>query len=174
MMTLYSTQPCSLVQTQQSKLKERLCRYSHGPSVVYLQRLRSTKGPNKDQPRFKIVQCRSEMSHDAPIAIAIGTCVLNSIVFPVRDNKNGEEGQSLEDVRYAAMGIISFIPFFNWLILTYDFIRIKLVASRDASGRMSLMLDSWVFAWLDTGRQRYLVYAIVYLAPYVRQVLCSF
>lgn len=88
------------------------------------------------------MQCRSELSQDAPFAIAIGTCVLNSIVFPVRDKSNDEEGESMEDVRYAAMGIISFIPLFNWL--------------------------SWVFAWLDTGRQRYLVYAIVYLSPYIR------
>ncbi|XP_028555313.1 uncharacterized protein LOC110103366 isoform X3 [Dendrobium catenatum] len=40
------------------------------------------------------------------------------------------------------MGIIGFIPYFNWL--------------------------SWVFAWLDTSRPRYLVYSIVYLAPYLR------
>eukprot|EP00252_Welwitschia_mirabilis_P000219 TRINITY_DN10206_c0_g1_i1.p1 TRINITY_DN10206_c0_g1~~TRINITY_DN10206_c0_g1_i1.p1 ORF type:complete len:218 (-),score=37.74 TRINITY_DN10206_c0_g1_i1:335-892(-) len=51
----------------------------------------------------------------------------------------------MEDMRFAAMGIISFIPFFNWL--------------------------SWVFAWLDTGRQRYLVYALVYLAPYINSEL---
>jgi hypothetical protein len=40
------------------------------------------------------------------------------------------------------MGIISFIPLFNWL--------------------------AWVFAWLDTRKQRYLIYAIVYIAPYLR------
>ncbi|KAL5650237.1 hypothetical protein ACJX0J_041046, partial [Zea mays] len=27
---------------------------------------------------------------------------------------------------------------------------------------------SWIFAWLDSGRRRYLVYAAVYLAPYLR------
>lgn len=39
------------------------------------------------------------------------------------------------------MGIISIIPYFNWM--------------------------SWVFAWLDTGKLRYAVYALVYLAPYL-------
>ncbi|KAF3522530.1 hypothetical protein F2Q69_00048794 [Brassica cretica] len=39
------------------------------------------------------------------------------------------------------MGIISFIPYFNWL--------------------------SWVFAWLDTRKTRYAVYAFVYLLPYL-------
>ena len=28
--------------------------------------------------------------------------------------------------------------------------------------------QSWVFAWMDSSRQRYLVYSIVYLAPYLR------
>lgn len=113
-----------------------------GPSTFYLRRFTSTNGRFKDWPKIKTGQCRSELSHDAPLAVAIGTCVLNSIVFPVRDKSNDEDGESMEDVRYAAMGIISFIPLFNWL--------------------------SWVFAWLDTGRQRYLVYAIVYLFPYIR------
>ncbi|CAN4077490.1 unnamed protein product [Withania somnifera] len=39
------------------------------------------------------------------------------------------------------MGIISIIPYFNWM--------------------------SWVFAWLDTGKVRYAIYALVYLAPYL-------
>ncbi|CAH1415378.1 unnamed protein product [Lactuca virosa] len=31
---------------------------------------------------------------------------------------------------------------------------------------------SWVFAWMDTGDKRYAVYAIIYLAPYLRSVNC--
>lgn len=130
------------LQPQGSRLNKTLRSSFAGPSTLYLQRFTSTNGRIKDQPKIKTVQCRSELSQDAPFAIAIGTCVLNSIVFPVRDKSNDEDGESMEDVRYAAMGIISFIPLFNWL--------------------------SWVFAWLDTGRQRYLVYAIVYLSPYIR------
>lgn len=139
---MISLQQLHALQPQGSRLNKTLRSSFVGPSTLYLQRFTSTTGRIKDQPKIKTVQCRSELSQDAPFAIAIGTCVLNSIVFPVRDKSNDEEGESMEDVRYAAMGIISFIPLFNWL--------------------------SWVFAWLDTGRQRYLVYAIVYLSPYIR------
>lgn len=137
---MISLQQLHALQPQGSRLNKTLRSSFVGPSTLYLQRFTPTTGRIK--PKIKTVQCRSELSQDAPFAIAIGTCVLNSIVFPVRDKSNDEEGESMEDVRYAAMGIISFIPLFNWL--------------------------SWVFAWLDTGRQRYLVYAIVYLSPYIR------
>ncbi|GAV68717.1 hypothetical protein CFOL_v3_12220 [Cephalotus follicularis] len=46
------------------------------------------------------------------------------------------------------MGIVSVIPFFNWL--------------------------SWVFAWLDTGKRRYVVYSLVYLFPYLRYQTFTF
>lgn len=139
---MISLQQWHALPPQGSRLNKTFRSSFVGPSTLYLQRFTSTNGRIKDWPKIKTVQCRSELSHDAPLAIAIGTCVLNSIVFPVRDKSNDEDGESMEDVRYAAMGIISFIPLFNWL--------------------------SWVFAWLDTGRQRYLVYAIVYLSPYIR------
>ncbi|XVE64619.1 hypothetical protein DITRI_Ditri07aG0114900 [Diplodiscus trichospermus] len=90
--------------------------------------------------------CRAEFSPDAPLAAAIGACMLSSLLLPVAENEDG--GDSIidaGDTRFAAMGIISFIPYFNWL--------------------------SWVFAWLDTGKRRYAVYAIVYLAPYIRSNL---
>lgn len=82
------------------------------------------------------------------MALAIGACILNSLIFPVPPPPEDVDSESLidsTDTRFAAMGIISFIPFFNWM--------------------------SWVFAWLDTGKRRYAVYAIVYLAPYVRSNL---
>jgi hypothetical protein len=88
------------------------------------------------------------LSQDAPIVVAIGACILNSILFPITKGPDDEEGESLidsTDTRFAVMGIISFIPYFNWL--------------------------SWVFAWLDTGKRRYAVYALVYLAPYLRSNL---
>ncbi|XP_020083868.1 uncharacterized protein LOC109707167 [Ananas comosus] len=91
--------------------------------------------------------CRAELTHDAPFAVAIGACVLNSLIFPVTSNGEDDDGGGggaidSTDTRLAVMAIISFIPYFNWM--------------------------SWVFAWLDSGRQRYLVYSIVYLAPYLR------
>ncbi|KAJ6809913.1 uncharacterized protein M6B38_300850 [Iris pallida] len=90
--------------------------------------------------------CRSELATDAPFVAAIGACVLTSLVSPLSfaDEEGGDGGGAIDstDARFAVMGIIGFIPYFNWM--------------------------SWVFAWMDTGRQRYLVYAVVYLAPYLR------
>lgn len=93
--------------------------------------------------------CRAELSlsQDAPFAIAIGACMLNSLLFPyVKDEQEQEEEQNAAigptDARFAVMTIISFIPYFNWL--------------------------SWIFAWMDTEKPRYAVYAAVYLAPYLR------
>lgn len=73
--------------------------------------------------------------------------MLTSFILPVPVATEEEEESSLTstDTRLAVMGIISFIPYFNWL--------------------------SWVFAWLDTGNRRYAVYSLVYLAPYLRSNL---
>ncbi|CAI9274604.1 unnamed protein product [Lactuca saligna] len=91
-------------------------------------------------------RCRAELIHDAPFVIAMGACVLNSLVFPLpvspNDDEDGDSVIDSADARFAVMGIISFIPYFNWM--------------------------SWVFAWMDTGDKRYAVYAIIYLAPYLR------
>ncbi|CAD6262551.1 unnamed protein product [Miscanthus lutarioriparius] len=101
--------------------------------------------------RRRALACRADLQQDAPFAAAIGACVLASLVLPP-PRPRGEAGEELEeegefgfgatDTRMAVMGIISFLPYFNWL--------------------------SWIFAWLDSGRRRYLVYAAVYLAPYLR------
>ncbi|CAA7028372.1 unnamed protein product [Microthlaspi erraticum] len=106
------------------------------------------RNPNKVYRNKKVerVICRAEFSQEAPLATAIGACILSSFVFPV-DKKEEEKEEEEEnsaivstDMRLAAMGIISFIPYFNWL--------------------------SWVFAWLDSGKSRYAAYALVYLLPY--------
>ncbi|KAL7111099.1 hypothetical protein ACP275_05G066600 [Erythranthe tilingii] len=97
------------------------------------------------QRKLRDGKCRAEFSADAPVAVAIGACILNSLIFPMTPSPEDMEAESLidsADARFAVMGIISFIPYFNWM--------------------------SWVFAWMDTGRRRYAVYAIVYLAPYLR------
>lgn len=67
--------------------------------------------------------CRAELSADAPIAVAIGACILNSLVFPVTTGSDDEESDSLidsTDTRFAVMGIISFIPYFNWLVRLFN------------------------------------------------------
>ncbi|XP_057871547.1 uncharacterized protein LOC131077962 isoform X2 [Cryptomeria japonica] len=133
------------VQFQQFKLTKSLPKCLNGHPNVHLRSFRPSSDRKMEQASFKTVHCKAGLAEDAPFAIAIGTCVLNSIIFPPRDKSNDQDGESMDDVRYAAMGIISFIPYFNWL--------------------------SWVFAWLDTGRRQYLIYAIVYLAPYIRSDL---
>lgn len=80
--------------------------------------------------------------------MAIGASIINSLVFPVTPSREDLEAESLidtADARFAVMTIISFIPYFNWM--------------------------SWVFAWMDTGKRRYVVYAVAYLAPYLRSNL---
>lgn len=68
------------------------------------------------------VICRAEFSQDAPLATAIGACILSSFVFPVAKRVSDEDEEDENsaivstDMRLAAMGIISFIPYFNWLV----------------------------------------------------------
>ncbi|KAM3370143.1 hypothetical protein ACQJBY_017817 [Aegilops geniculata] len=101
------------------------------------------------RPRSRrTLACRAELQQDAPFVAAIGACVLASLALPparvrgeaAEEEDDGEFGAT--DTRMGVMAIISFLPYFNWL--------------------------SWVFAWLDSGRKLYLLYAAVYLAPYLR------
>ncbi|KAG6791544.1 hypothetical protein POTOM_000667 [Populus tomentosa] len=91
-------------------------------------------------------KCRAQLSDDTPFAAAMGLCMLSSLLLPNTVTKDEEaesySGIATTDTRFAVMGVISFIPYFNWL--------------------------SWVFAWLDTGKRRYAIYSLVYLAPYLR------
>ncbi|KAL3331564.1 hypothetical protein AABB24_035078, partial [Solanum stoloniferum] len=93
--------------------------------------------------RLRNGTCRAEFANDVPYAAAIGACILSSWVFPTTYTEEDDGVSTIDsaDARFAVMGIISFIPYFNWM--------------------------SWVFAWLDTGKPRYAVYALVYLAPYL-------
>ncbi|KAJ9549673.1 hypothetical protein OSB04_022216 [Centaurea solstitialis] len=101
---------------------------------------------NQKQRITRKGRCRAALAHEAPFVVAIGACVLNSLAFPLpvgpHDEEDGDSVIDSADARFAVMGIISFIPYFNWM--------------------------SWVFAWMDTGDKRYALYAIVYLAPYLR------
>ncbi|KAI9083227.1 hypothetical protein K1719_034759 [Acacia pycnantha] len=121
------------------------------PLSLSLPILSSSFGPKHKLIKFRLgkhTTCRAHLVDDGPFAVAIGACMLTSLVFPVSDGRHEEDGDSAidgTDTRFAVMGIVSFIPYFNWL--------------------------SWVFAWLDTGKRRYAVYALVYLAPYLRSNL---
>ncbi|XP_022849657.1 uncharacterized protein LOC111371750 isoform X2 [Olea europaea var. sylvestris] len=125
---------------------------THAPSFVptlkpIYTRYNQLKKLNKRR-RARNGKCRAELSADAPVAIAMGACILSSLILPATPLPEDSEGDSLidsADARFAVMGIISLIPYFNWM--------------------------SWVFAWMDTGKRRYAVYAIVYLAPYLRSNL---
>ncbi|KAK9048931.1 hypothetical protein SSX86_032102 [Deinandra increscens subsp. villosa] len=100
---------------------------------------------NVHNRRIRNGRCKAVLLQEAPLAGAIGACVLNSLISPIpvgpNDNEDGESMIESADARFAVMGIISFIPYFNWM--------------------------SWVFAWMDTGDKRYVAYAMVYLAPYL-------
>ncbi|XP_039007350.1 uncharacterized protein LOC120135058 [Hibiscus syriacus] len=138
MISLYITQPSSC---SSFSFKPPLT-----PSLI--SKLKPFRLLSKPQKKIKRGICRAEFSPDAPLAAAIGACMLGSLLLPVADTRDEDGGGSAieeGDTRTAVMGIISFIPYFNWL--------------------------SWVFAWLDTGKRRYAVYSIVYLAPYLRSSL---
>ncbi|KAK1258097.1 hypothetical protein QJS04_geneDACA012314 [Acorus gramineus] len=64
--------------------------------------------------------CKAELAQDAPFAAAIGACILNSLVFPAPDGPDdeAESGGAVDatDARFVVMGVISFIPYFNWLV----------------------------------------------------------
>lgn len=70
------------------------------------------------QRRSRKGTCRAEFSQDAPFAIAIGACVLNSLAFPITSgpDDDGDATISSTDTMFAVMGVISFIPYFNWLV----------------------------------------------------------
>ncbi|KAL5098720.1 hypothetical protein RYX36_003047 [Vicia faba] len=96
---------------------------------------------------YRKSSCKAVFSDDAPFAAAIGACMLTSLVFPipVATEEDEESGITSTDTRLGVMGIMSFIPYFNWL--------------------------SWIFALIDTGNRRYAIYSLVYLAPYLRSNL---
>jgi hypothetical protein len=80
----------------------------------------SRKARNIAQRR-RIV-CKAELIHDAPFALALGASVLSSLVLPTKSGGAHEEGEDGDgamdstDTRLAIMAIISFIPYFNWLV----------------------------------------------------------
>ncbi|KAI9075063.1 hypothetical protein K1719_042961 [Acacia pycnantha] len=81
--------------------------------------------------------------------------MLTSLVFPVSDGRHEEDGDSAidgTDTRFAVMGILSDLGFSDFF-------------------QTAIQCSQLGFAWLDTGKRRYAVYALVYLAPYLRSNL---
>uniref|UniRef100_A0A453CXT9 Uncharacterized protein n=1 Tax=Aegilops tauschii subsp. strangulata TaxID=200361 RepID=A0A453CXT9_AEGTS len=75
------------------------------------------------RPRSRrTLACRAELQQDAPFVAAIGACVLASLVLPparvrgeaAEEDDDGEFGAT--DTRMGVMAIISFLPYFNWLV----------------------------------------------------------
>jgi hypothetical protein len=78
----------------------------------------------KQKKKIRNRTCRAEFAHDAPVAAAIGACMLSSLVLPVTGkapDSDGDSGFDLADTRFSVMGIISFIPYFNWLVKIFYF-----------------------------------------------------
>lgn len=77
--------------------------------------------------RRKGWRCKAVLSQDAPFAVAIGACILSSLVFQTSPTKEDDDQDSdgavidADDTRFAVMGIISFIPYFNWLVSCFSF-----------------------------------------------------
>lgn len=49
----------------------------------------------------------------------MGACILSSLILPATPLPEDSEGDSLidsADARFAVMGIISLIPYFNWMV----------------------------------------------------------
>ncbi|KAK4270857.1 hypothetical protein QN277_019625 [Acacia crassicarpa] len=73
----------------------------------------------KLQNKFKLEKhttCRAHLVGDGPFVVAIGACMLTSLVFPITNGRHEEDGNSTidgTDTRFAVIGIVSFIPYFN-------------------------------------------------------------
>lgn len=78
--------------------------------------------PTHPRPRRRTLACRAELQQDAPFVAAMGACVLASLALPqprIRGEAGEEEdegGFGATDTRMGVMGIISFLPYFNWLV----------------------------------------------------------
>ncbi|KAL8535581.1 hypothetical protein ACS0TY_011276 [Phlomoides rotata] len=99
--------------------------YSYLPSLKPIHTRYNQLKKLRQQGRLRNNKCRAELSTDAPVALAIGACILNSLIFPTAPPPEDVESESLidsTDARFAVMGIISFIPFFNWMVAPFSFL----------------------------------------------------
>ncbi|KAI9174403.1 hypothetical protein LWI28_016797 [Acer negundo] len=137
-----STFPCSRTPPPTSTLTTNL-----NKPFYYYHHHQIDENNNNNRAKGLLICRAGLLSDDGPFIVAIGSSMLSSLFLatPDKDDDDAETVVGFTDTRFGVMGIISFIPFFNWL--------------------------SWVFAWLDTQERRYAVYAIVYLLPYLRSNL---
>ncbi|KAH7430134.1 hypothetical protein KP509_09G085200 [Ceratopteris richardii] len=82
--------------------------------------------------------CRSDLLDNAPFLIAIAASIIISLVAEGNEGEHGTEKQ----VRNDFATLISVIPLFNWL--------------------------AWLYLFLDTRDVRHLMFASVYIAPYIK------
>lgn len=106
----HSHKPLKVITTTELELQKLIFLINN--IVIFLQRKKIKRGI-----------CRAEFSHDAPFVIAIGTCMFSSLVLatPANDEEDAETVLDSTDARLAVMGIISFIPYFNWLVSSFFF-----------------------------------------------------
>lgn len=119
---------------------------------------KSNKSPNtrkKIGTRYRT--CRAEFSNDAPFAAAIGACMLSSLVLPVttpEDDGGGGSPMDSTDARFAVMGIVSFIPYFNWLVKNTFFFFLGCELLKFSFTCFKLFID-WVccnFCWVGMNK----------------------
>lgn len=97
---------------------------------------------------------RAELSQDAPFVVAIGACILSSLVLPLPSAPNDDEESNsvidTADARFAVMGIISFIPYFNWLVsfFYFNFTRTTILFSTDCIQVPELLITVYVYVEL--------------------------
>jgi hypothetical protein len=112
-----------LLATSAASLPPLLCRFPRGARVSASDGGVGGSSPLGPRvPRRPALVCRADLQQDAPFAAAIGACVLASLAFPPRKPRGEEEGDDEDgvlgatDTRMGVMGIISLLPYFNWLV----------------------------------------------------------
>lgn len=69
--------------------------------------------------RRDVLICRAEFSNEAPFIVAIGSSMLSSLFLATPASEDDDADGTLigsTDTRFGVMGVISFIPLFNWLV----------------------------------------------------------
>lgn len=127
---LKSLNPCDKAASDQVKFFYALC-YSFSDCLIG--RWMRELTPLWSQKRIGNGVCRADLGNDGPFAVAIGACILSSFVFPVAGGGSDDESDAVidsTDTRFAVMGIISFIPYFNWLVCMFQTFRFNLLLFR--------------------------------------------
>jgi len=99
-------------------------------------------------------------------------CFYQSLLPPKTTMPTPPSPQPTQGSPSWGFSVSSLISIGSYAILSPNsWILIALLATLATSHHSLPILQTWVFAWLDTGKRRYAVYALVYLAPYLRYLL---